>query len=44
LKVGERAALFDLAADPGERRDRLAEQTRIGAELEGALARWTASL
>ena len=44
LKVEERPALFDLAADPGERRDRLAQHPRIGADLELALAEWTASL
>jgi arylsulfatase A-like enzyme len=44
LRVAERSYLFDLAADPGERTDRLAERPRLGGELEQALARWTASL
>jgi arylsulfatase A-like enzyme len=44
LRVGERSYLFDLAADPGERTDRLAEQPRLAGELEQALARWMASL
>jgi arylsulfatase A-like enzyme len=44
LRVAERPYLFDLATDPGERSDKLAEQRRKGAELEQALARWTASL
>jgi arylsulfatase A-like enzyme len=44
LEVEQRAALYDLAADPGEQRDRLADQPRIGRELEQALAQWTATL
>ena len=44
LTVADRSYLFDLASDPGERSNRLAREPRKGAELERALARWTASL
>ena len=44
LQVAEKSYLFDLVNDPGERSDRLAAQLRIGADLERALAEWTASL
>lgn len=45
LKLGSRKTfLFDLARDPGEKRDVLDEQPEIAARLGKRLAGWTAEL
>jgi arylsulfatase A-like enzyme len=42
--TGTRAELYDLAADPGERRDLAAERPEVVARLRAALERWRAAL
>jgi arylsulfatase A-like enzyme len=44
LRIEERGRLFDVVADPGERRDRVNNQPRIRSGLERALEDWEATL
>jgi arylsulfatase A-like enzyme len=44
LQVAERGYLFDLGSDPGEASDRREAEPQIAAELDRALAEWTATL
>jgi arylsulfatase A-like enzyme len=44
LRMPERNHLFDLSRDPGERRNQLAAERRIAADLEQSLARWETTL